>query len=58
MSQIRRAPHRQRGIYVPAQDAQSYLHAGWRILDECLGADEVLLAEPEIERNEAQGATS
>lgn len=45
--------NRPRGVYVPVDEAQGYLHAGWALLDECLpipGAphrDEVLLLPPD-----------
>lgn len=40
--------NRPRGIYVPADEAQPYIElAGWAVLDDCPGHDEVLLFPPE-----------
>jgi hypothetical protein len=39
--------NRPRGIYVPTAEAQPYIElAGWTVLDDCPGYDEVLLAPP------------
>ena len=49
-----RQPTRQRGFYVPTEEAQAYLHLGYRLLDDCPGFDEVMLAAPE---DKQQGET-
>lgn len=38
--------HRPRGIYVPALDVPLHLANGWKLLDDCPGGEDVLLAPP------------
>lgn len=38
--------NRPRGIYVPTAEVPMHLANGWRLLDDCPGIDEVLLAPP------------
>lgn len=46
--------NRPRGIYVPISEAQAYIElAGWHVLDDCPGRDEVLLLPPDHERDAA-----
>ena len=46
--------NRPRGIYVPIVEAQPYIElAGWTVLDDCPGYDEVLLAPPAAREGEA-----
>lgn len=40
-------PHRQRGLWVPADEAPYYLAQGWRIIDDGGDSGELLLAPPE-----------
>lgn len=40
-------PLRRRGVYVPAAEARALIElCAWELLDDCPGADEVLLAPP------------
>lgn len=45
-------PTRQRGFYVPIEEAQLYLHYGYHLLDDCPGFNEVMIAEPNSEPNQ------
>lgn len=44
--------NRPRGHHIPTHEVSAYLANGWRVLDECIGYDEVLLAPP-VAREEA-----
>jgi hypothetical protein len=45
--------NRPRGHHVPTEEVSAHLANGWRVLDDCPGYDEVLLAPPE-RRGEAR----
>jgi len=38
--------NRPRGIYMPVADVPAHLANGWKLLDDCPGAEEVLLLPP------------
>ncbi len=38
--------NRPRGIYTPIAEVSAHLANGWRLLDDCPGCDEALLAPP------------
>lgn len=38
--------NRPRGHYIATDDVSAHLACGWRLLDDCPGHDEVLLAPP------------
>jgi hypothetical protein len=38
--------NRPRGIYTPINEVSPHLACGWRLLDDCPGRDEALLAPP------------
>lgn len=37
---------RPRGVYMPVDEVEACLANGWRVLDDCPGSDEVLMAPP------------
>ena len=45
--------NRPRGIYVPTAEVPLHLANGWRLLDDCPGIDEVLLAPPVVHEERA-----
>lgn len=45
--------HRPRGVYVPADDVPLHLANGWKLMDDCPGGRDVLLAPPPTERKDA-----
>jgi hypothetical protein len=45
--------NRPRGIYIPTDDVSAHLANGWKLLDDCPGYDEVLLAPPAVWEREA-----
>jgi len=53
MTTIARRPHRERGIYIPADEVQIHLANGWTIIDMPIGSDETLMRPPAIEREAA-----
>lgn len=44
---------RPRGVYVPPEEVPALLANGWRVLDDCPGHDEALLAPPRAFEREA-----
>lgn len=46
-------PHRERGVYIPADEVQIHLANGWTILDIPSGCDDVIMRPPAIEREAA-----
>jgi hypothetical protein len=54
ISAPQRQPTRQRGFYVPTEEAQAYLHLGYRLIDDCPGFDEVMLAEEQDEQQQGE----
>lgn len=46
-------PNRPRGFYIPTDEVSAHLANGWRVMDDCPGCDECLLAPPQVREVEA-----